>query len=56
MWPVFEAALKAAGLAYQVYTYPGTHGLHNNSTPRYHEASARVAWDRTVAFFRANLA
>jgi carboxymethylenebutenolidase len=56
MWPAFEAALKAAGLPYQAYTYPGTqHGFHNNSTPRYHEASAKLAWDRTIAFFRTNL-
>jgi carboxymethylenebutenolidase len=57
MWPAFEAALKAAGLPYQAYIYPGTqHGFHNNSTPRYHEASAKLAWERTIAFFRTNLA
>lgn len=57
MRPDFEAALKAAGRPYQAYVYPGTqHGFHNNSTPRYHEASAKLAWERTVAFFRANLA
>ena len=57
MWPAFEAALRAAGLTYQAYIYPGTqHGFHNNSTPRYHEASAKLAWERTVAFFRTNLA
>ena len=52
-----EAALKAAGLTYQAYIYPGTqHGFHNNSTPRYQEGAAKLAWERTVAFFRANLA
>jgi len=57
MWPAFEAALRAAGLPYQAYIYPGTqHGFHNNSTPRYHEVSAKLAWERTVAFFRTNLA
>ena len=57
MWPAFEAALKAAGLTYQAYIYPGTqHGFHNNSTPRYHEVSAKLAWERTVVFFRTNLA
>ena len=57
MWPAFEAALKAAGLTYQAYIYEGTqHGFHNNSTPRYHEVSAKLAWERTVAFFRTNLA
>jgi carboxymethylenebutenolidase len=57
MWPGFETALKAAGLPYQAYIYEGTqHGFHNNSTPRYHEVSAKLAWERTVAFFRTNLA
>ena len=57
MWPAFEAALKAAGVPYQMHIYPGTqHGFHNNSTPRYHEPSAKLAWERTVAFFRTNLA
>jgi carboxymethylenebutenolidase len=57
MWPTFEAALKAAGVPHQMHIYPGTqHGFHNNSTPRYHEASAKLAWERTIAFFRQNLA
>jgi len=57
MWPAFETALKAASLTYTMYTYPGTqHGFHNNSTPRYQEAAAKLAWERTSAFFRANLA
>jgi carboxymethylenebutenolidase len=57
MWPAFEAALKAASVPHEMYIYPGTqHGFHNNSTPRYHEASAKLAWERTVAFFRKNLA
>ena len=57
MWPGYEGALKAAGVAYQAYFYPGTqHGFHNNSTPRYSEAAAKLAWERTVAFFKKNLA
>jgi len=57
MWPAFEAALKASGVPHQMHIYPGTqHGFHNNSTPRYHEASAKLAWDRTIAFFKKNLA
>ena len=57
MWPAFEAALKAAGVPHQMHIYPGTqHGFHNNSTPRYHEASAKLAWQRTIDFFRKNLA
>ena len=57
MRPAFEAALKAAGVPHQMHIYPGTqHGFHNNSTPRYHEASAKLAWERTIAFFRKHLA
>ena len=57
MWPAFEKALNAAGVRHQAHVYPGTqHGFHNNSTPRYNEAAAKLAWDRTVAFFKQNLA
>ena len=57
MWPAFEAALKAAGVKYEMHTYPGTqHGFHNNSTPRYQEAAAKLAWDRTIAHFKKHLA
>jgi carboxymethylenebutenolidase len=57
MWPAFEAALKASGVRHEMHTYPGTqHGFHNNSTPRYHEASARLAWERTIAFFKKHVA
>ena len=55
-WPAFEAALKANGVKYQVYTYPGTnHGFHNDTTPRYDEAAAKLAWSRTIAFLNENL-
>jgi carboxymethylenebutenolidase len=57
MWPAYEAALKAAGIRHEMHMYPGTqHGFHNNSTPRYHESSAKLAWERTTAFFKAQLA
>ena len=57
MWPAYEKALKENGKAYEMHTYPGTqHGFHNNSTPRYNEAAARLAWERTVAFFKKQLA
>jgi len=51
------AALKAAGVTFEAHVYPGTrHGFHNNSTPRYNEAAAQLAWDRTLAHFRRHLA
>ncbi|HET7132884.1 MAG TPA: dienelactone hydrolase family protein, partial [Gammaproteobacteria bacterium] len=57
MWPDYEAALKANKVSYQMYMYDGTnHGFHNNSTPRYNEAAAKLAWDRTIAFFKQHLA
>jgi carboxymethylenebutenolidase len=57
MYPAYEAALKAAGVKYEVYIYPDTqHGFHNNSTPRYSEAAAKLSWERTIAFFKKNLA
>ena len=56
-YPSFEEALKKAGVRYQIHVYPGTqHGFHNNSTPRYNEGAARLAWQRTVAFFKKSLA
>jgi carboxymethylenebutenolidase len=56
MWPAFEKALKAADVPHEVHFYAGTqHGFHNDSTPRYKEAAAKLAWERTVAFFRKNL-
>ncbi len=56
-WPEFEAALKAAGTRYEAFIYAGAnHGFHNDSTPRYDKANADLAWERTVAFFKANLA
>ena len=56
-WPAYEAALKANGTVYEAYVYPGTnHGFHNDSTPRYDEAAAKLAWDRTLAWFRTHLA
>lgn len=55
-WPAYEAALKANGVKYEMFMYPGTqHGFHNDSTPRYDEAAAKLAWQRTLAFFKANL-
>ena len=50
-------SIKSANVSYEMFKYPGTqHGFHNNSTPRYNEAQAKISWDRTVAFFKKNLA
>lgn len=55
-WPAFETALKAHGTRYQMFMYAGTyHGFHNDTTPRYDEAAAKLAWSRTIAFFKENL-
>ena len=55
-WRPFEAALKANGVRYEMHMYPGTnHGFHNDTTPRYDEAAAKLAWSRTLAFFKEHL-
>jgi carboxymethylenebutenolidase len=55
-WPAFEAALKANGVKYEMHMYPGTnHGFHNDTTPRYDEEAAKLAWLRTVSFLNAQL-
>jgi len=51
-WPAFEQALQAAHVTYERHLYPGTqHGFNNDTTPRYDGAAAKLAWDRTIAFF-----
>lgn len=56
-WPAFENALKKHNVDYQAYFYEGTqHGFHNDTTPRYDEDAAKLAWQRTLEFFRKNLA
>ncbi len=55
-WPGYETVLKANKVQYEVYTYAGTqHGFNNDTTPRYDEAAAKLAWQRTVAFFNSHL-
>ncbi len=55
-WPAYEAALKAAGVKYEMFQYQATeHGFNNDTTPRYAEAAAKLAWERTVAFFNKTL-
>jgi carboxymethylenebutenolidase len=51
-WPAYEAALKAANVRYEAHIYPGTqHGFNNDTTPRYDEKAAKLAWQRTMDFF-----
>ena len=55
-WPAYETALKANGVKYEMYMYPKTqHGFHNDTTPRYDEAAAKLSWQRTVDFFNKNV-
>ena len=56
-WPAYEAALKANGKAHKAYIYPDVnHGFHNDTTPRFDQAAADLAWKRTIAFFEEHLA
>ena len=55
-WPAWEAALQANKVRYRAYMYEGTnHGFHNDTTPRYDAAAAKLAWSRTLAFFKEHL-
>lgn len=55
-WPAYEAALKAAAVRYTAHQYPGTqHGFNNDTTPRFDAVSAKLAWERTLAFFNQTL-
>jgi carboxymethylenebutenolidase len=55
-WPEYEAALKANKIRYEGYVYPkANHGFHNDTTPRYDEAAAKLAWQRTLDWFNKQL-
>lgn len=55
-WPAYEAALKAANVRYTMHMYDGVnHGFHNDTTPRYDEAAAKLSWQRTLEFFNQHL-
>ncbi|MCF8274893.1 MAG: dienelactone hydrolase family protein [Flavobacteriaceae bacterium] len=55
-WPAYEDVLKANNVDFMVHFYEGVnHGFHNNSTPRYDEKAATLAWERTIAFFKERL-
>lgn len=56
-YPAYEQELKKAGVRFEIHQYPGTqHGFHNNSTPRYQEAAAKLSWERTIAHFKKYVA
>ena len=55
-WPAYETALKSAGARYEAFQYADVqHGFNNDTTPRYDEAAAKLAWQRTIQFFNTNL-
>jgi carboxymethylenebutenolidase len=55
-WPAYEEVLKGNGVPYTMHMYEGTnHGFHNDTTPRYDEAAAKLAWQRTLDFFNKHL-
>ncbi len=55
-WPAWKEALDKYRVRYREYTYPGVyHGFHNDTTPRYDEAAAKLAWSRTLAFLKDTL-
>ena len=55
-WPAYEAALEAAEVDYKAFIYPNVqHGFNNDTTPRYDVEAAKLAWQRTIEFFKANL-
>lgn len=55
-WPDYEAALKENNKDYQAFMYPAVnHGFHNDTTPRYDEEAAKLAWKRTIDFFKEKL-
>ena len=55
-WPAYEESLKKHGKKYEAFIYPDVnHGFHNNTTGRYDETAATLAWERTIKFFKKNL-
>jgi carboxymethylenebutenolidase len=55
-WPAYEAALKAANVRHAAHIYAGTqHGFNNDTTPRFDAAAAKLAWERTMGFFKQHL-
>ncbi len=54
--PAFEAALKEASVEHEIFMYEGAkHAFFNDTSPRYHEKASKLAWERTIAFFKEKL-
>ncbi len=54
--PAYKEAMKANNVRFEHFSYPNTqHGFHNDTTPRFDEAAAKLSWERTVAFFNKHL-
>jgi carboxymethylenebutenolidase len=54
--PEFKAALKKATVEHEIFMYEGAqHAFFNDTSPRYHEEAAKLAWKRTLAFFKKKL-
>jgi carboxymethylenebutenolidase len=51
----FEAALKEDGIKHQIYRYDANHAFANPTGQNYDKEDARMAWDRTIAFLKANI-
>ncbi|MEQ9230764.1 MAG: dienelactone hydrolase family protein, partial [Cyclobacteriaceae bacterium] len=55
-WPAYEEELKKQRKTYEAFIYPdANHGFHNDTTPRYDEDAAKLAWERTINFFKSKL-
>lgn len=55
-WPAYKRALQSANIDFEMFMYSGAnHGFHNNTTPRYDEDAAVLAWERTMEFFKNKL-
>ncbi len=55
-WPAYEEELKRLDKKYEAFIYPNVqHGFHNDTTPRYNEEAAKLAWSRTINFFTSSL-
>jgi carboxymethylenebutenolidase len=55
-WPAYNSQMTAANVVHEGYVYPAAqHGFHNDTTPRYNEAAAKLAWQRTLDWFNKHV-